>query len=170
MLRTLAPVMDHFRTLMFKIKDNKKELLVELAPNNSSSLLQNMVFFGLLSFLCLSFGIGFFFVGATMILPFAGLEVAVLLLAIYYNRRWINQKQTIKLDKLYVYFSEKGLVNRNIKVDRFHAKFVVEKNPKQTIYLVANNKKYKLGYFLREEEIEDIIFSLRSKITELNSI
>ena len=46
MLRTLAPVMDHFRTLMFKIKDNKKELLVELAPNNSSSLLQNMVFFG----------------------------------------------------------------------------------------------------------------------------
>ena len=155
---------------MFKIKDNKKELLVELAPNNSSSLLQNMVFFGLLSFLCLSFGIGFFFVGATMILPFAGLEVAVLLLAIYYNRRWINQKQTIKLDKLYVYFSEKGLINRNVKVDRFHAKFVVEKKPKQTIYLVANNKKYKLGYFLGEEEIEDIIFSLRSKITELNSI
>ena len=105
-----------------------------------------------------------------MILPFAGLEVTVLLLAIYYNRRWINQKQTIKLDKLYVYFSEKGLVNRNIKIDRFHAKFVIEKNPKQTIYLVANSKRYKLGYFLSDKEIEDIIFSLRSKITELNSI
>ena len=47
---------------------------------------------------------------------------------------------------------------------------LLKKTPNKQIYLVANNKKYKLGYFLSEEEIEDIILSLRSKITELNSI
>ena len=170
MLQILEQGKAHYYILMFKIKENKKELRIELSPNNSSSLSENLLFFGILSLLCIGFGIGFFFVGATMILPFAGVEVAVLLSAIYYNRRWISQKQIIKLDKLYVHFSEKGIVSRSMKVDRFHAKFLVEKSPKQSIYLVANRKKFKLGYFLNDDEIKDIILSLRSKITEFNSI
>ena len=55
-----------------------------------------------------------------------------------------------------MYFSGAGLVNRNIKVDRFHANLLLKKTQTND-HLVANNKKY-TRYFLSEEEIEDNFF------------
>jgi len=66
--------------LMFKAEIKGDSLSIDLAPNKSSSISENLVFFGFLSLICLTFGIGFFFIGATMILPFAGLEVLALIL------------------------------------------------------------------------------------------
>ena len=70
---------------MITKKDKNDELALTLIPNKSSSINENFIFFGFLSILCLTFGVGFFVLGATMILPFAGLEIIILILVLRAN-------------------------------------------------------------------------------------
>jgi len=152
--------------LMFKTEIKGNSLYINLMPNNSSSLNENFVFFGFLSLICLTFGIGFFFVGATMILPFAGLEVLALILILRINRNWLNQKQVICLDKLYVKIIKD---NKEMVFDRFLSKFLIEENnSKKSIYLKCNEEKIEIGSFLNEDEKKELIDVLKKKISNLN--
>ena len=140
---------------MFKVETKGDSLSIDLAPNKSSSINENLVFFGFLSLICLTFGIGFFFIGATMILPFAGLEVLALILILRINRKWLNQKQALHLDKLYVKIEKD---DKKMIFDRFLSKFLVEQNnSKKVLYLKSNNEKIEIGSFLNEEEKEELI-------------
>jgi len=151
---------------MFKAEIKGDSVSVDLAPNKSSSINENLVFFGFLSLVCLTFGIGFFFIGATMILPFAGLEVLALILIIRINRKWLNQKQVLYLDKLYVKIEKD---DKKMIFDRFLSKFFVEKNnSKKVIYLKSSNQKIEIGSFLNEEEKEELIDLLKKKVSDLN--
>tara|TARA_B100000073_G_C23694489_1_gene557788 strand:- start:275 stop:736 length:462 start_codon:yes stop_codon:yes gene_type:complete len=151
---------------MFKTEIKGNSLYINLTPNNSSSLNENFVFFGFLSLICLTFGIGFFFVGATMILPFAGLEVLALILILRINRNWLNQKQVICLDKLYVKIIKD---NKEMVFDRFLSKFLIEENnSKKSIYLKCNEEKIEIGSFLNEDEKKELIDVLKKKISNLN--
>ena len=151
---------------MFKAEIKGDSVSVDLAPNKSSSINENLVFFGFLSLVCLTFGIGFFFIGATMILPFAGLEVLALILIIRINRKWLNQKQVLYLDKLYVKIEKD---EKKMIFDRFLSKFFVEKNnSKKVIYLKSSNQKIEIGSFLNEEEKEELIDLLKKKVSDLN--
>ena len=152
--------------LMFKAEIKGDSVSVDLAPNKSSSINENLVFFGFLSLVCLTFGIGFFFIGATMILPFAGLEVLALILIIRINRKWLNQKQVLYLDKLYVKIEKD---DKKMIFDRFLSKFFIEKNnSKKVIYLKSSNQKIEIGSFLNEEEKEELIDLLKKKVSDLN--
>ena len=152
--------------LMFKTEIKGNSLYISLTPNNSSSLNENFVFFGFLSLICLTFGIGFFFVGATMILPFAGLEVLALILILRINRNWLNQKQVICLDKLYVKIIKD---NKEMVFDRFLSKFLIEENnSKKSIYLKCNEEKIEIGSFLNEDEKKELIDVLKKKVSNLN--
>lgn len=131
--------------------------------------MNNIIFFGLLGLLCITFGIGFFFVGAVMILPFAGLEIIALFLVLRINRSWVNQSQTLIIDKLYVYFGTSEQKEGLKKYDRFHSKFVIEEDQNKKIYLVYKKEKLPIGSFLNEEEVEDLIQCLKSKVQELNT-
>tara|TARA_S200000501_G_scaffold378969_1_gene445559 strand:+ start:4654 stop:5115 length:462 start_codon:yes stop_codon:yes gene_type:complete len=151
---------------MFKAEIKGDSLSIDLAPNKSSSINENLVFFGFLSLICLTFGIGFFFIGATMILPFAGLEVLALVLILRINRKWLNQKQVLHLDKLYVKIEKD---DKKMIFDRFLSKFLVEENnSKKVIYLKSSNKKIEIGPFLNEEEKEELINLLKKKVSDLN--
>tara|TARA_Y100000817_G_scaffold131731_1_gene103168 strand:+ start:83 stop:544 length:462 start_codon:yes stop_codon:yes gene_type:complete len=151
---------------MFKAEIKGDSVSVDLAPNKSSSINENLVFFGFLSLVCLTFGIGFFFIGATMILPFAGLEVLALILIIRINRKWLNQKQVLYLDKLYVKIEKD---DKKMIFDRFLSKFFIEKNnSKKVIYLKSSNQKIEIGSFLNEEEKEELIDLLKKKVSDLN--
>ena len=151
---------------MFKAETKGDSLSIDLAPNKSSSINENLVFFGFLSLVCLTFGIGFFFIGATMILPFAGLEVLALILIIRINRKWLNQKQALHLDKLYVKIEKD---DKKMIFDRFLSKFLVEQNnSKKVLYLKSNNEKIEIGSFLNEEEKEELINLLKKKVSDLN--
>ena len=151
---------------MFKVETKGDSLSIDLAPNKSSSINENLVFFGFLSLVCLTFGIGFFFIGATMILPFAGLEVLALILIIRINRKWLNQKQVLYLDKLYVKIEKD---DKKMIFDRFLSKFFIEKNnSKKVIYLKSSNQKIEIGSFLNEEEKEELIDLLKKKVSDLN--
>ena len=146
---------------MLKAKTKGDSLYIDLAPNKSSSINENLVFFGFLSLICLTFGIGFFFIGATMILPFAGLEVLALILILRANRKWLNQKQILYLDKLYVELEED---DKKITFDRFLSKFLIEENnSKKELFIKSNNQKIEIGSFLNQEEKEQLIELLKKK-------
>ena len=151
---------------MLKAKTKGDSLYIDLAPNKSSSINENLVFFGFLSLICLTFGIGFFFIGATMILPFAGLEVLALILILRANRKWLNQKQALYLDKLYVKLKED---DKKITFDRFLSKFLMEENnSKKELFIKSNNQKIEIGSFLNQEEKEQLIELLKKKVSDLN--
>ena len=151
---------------MLKAKTKGDSLYMDLAPNKSSSINENLVFFGFLSLICLTFGIGFFFIGATMILPFAGLEVLALILILRANRKWLNQKQALYLDKLYVELEED---DKKITFDRFLSKFLIEENnSKKELFIKSNNQKIEIGSFLNQEEKEQLIELLKKKVSDLN--
>ena len=151
---------------MIKKKITKNSLSLILTPNKSSTVNQNIIFFGFLSILCLTFAIGFFVLGATMILPFAGLEILVLFMVLKANRSWLNQSEKIYLDKLYVKL-EKGSDNQTF--DRFLSKFsVVDHKTKKKIFITNEKKKVEIGSFLNEEEIEELISLLKKKVRDLN--
>ena len=151
---------------MIKKKITKNTLSLTLTPNKSSTVQQNLIFFGFLSVLCLTFAIGFFVLGATMILPFAGLEIMLLFIILRVNRNWLNQSEKIYLDKLYVKL-EKG--KNDITFDRFLSKFsIVDHKTKKRIFITGNNQKVEIGSFLNEEEIEELIALLKKKVQDLN--
>ena len=147
-------------------KTNKDCLSLTLRPNKSSSINENFIFFGFLSILCLTFAIGFFILGATMILPFAGLEIIVLISVLKVNRDWLNQSEKIRLDKLYVKL-KKG--NKQITLDRFLSKFsVVDHKTKKRLFITSGDQKIEIGSFLNEEDKEKLISLLKKKVNELN--
>ena len=100
---------------MLKKTEKGDRIILKISPNNSSSVQQNIIFFGGLGLICLTFGIGFFVVGAPMILPFAGLEVIVLLIVLVINRSWTNQEEQLEIDPLFVFFKSKQTNNQTIK-------------------------------------------------------
>ena len=151
---------------MIKKRITKDALSLTLTPNKSSTVQQNLIFFGFLSVLCLTFAIGFFVLGATMILPFAGLEIMLLFIILRVNRNWLNQSEKIYLDKLYVKL-EKG--KNDITFDRFLSKFsIVDHKTKKRIFITGNNQKVEIGSFLNEEEVEELIVLLKKKVQDLN--
>ena len=151
---------------MIKKRITEDALSLTLTPNKSSTVKQNLIFFGFLSVLCLTFAIGFFVLGATMILPFAGLEIMLLFIILRVNRNWLNQSEKIYLDKLYVKL-EKG--KNDITFDRFLSKFsIVDHKTKKRVFITGNNQKVEIGSFLNEEEIEELITLLKQKVRDLN--
>ena len=92
--------------------------------------------------------------------------VLALILIIRINRKWLNQKQVLYLDKLYVKIEKD---DKKMIFDRFLSKFFIEKNnSKKVIYLKSSNQKIEIGSFLNEEEKEELIDLLKKKVSDLN--
>ena len=82
------------------------------------------------------------------------------------NRKWLNQKQALYLDKLYVEFEEG---DKKITFDRFLSKFLIEENnSKKELFIKSNNQKIEIGSFLNQEEKEQLIELLKKKVSDLN--
>ena len=151
---------------MLTTKNKNDKFYIELRPNKSSSLRQNVLFFGMLSLICITFGVGFFIVGAPLILPFAGLEILALVTIIKLNRDWSNQLQILAIDKLHVKITN----NKRKKIyDRFLSKFLIqEKNGAKVILLQSHKEQIEIGRFLTADEKDELIAILKRKVHELN--
>ena len=151
---------------MLTTRNKKDKFYIELRPNKSSSLRQNVLFFGMLSLICITFGVGFFIVGAPLILPFAGLEILALITIIKLNRDWSNQLQILAIDKLHVKITN----NKRKKIyDRFLSKFLIqEKNGAKVILLQSHKEQIEIGRFLTADEKDELIAILKRKVHELN--
>ena len=151
---------------MLTTKNKNDKFYIELRPNKSSSLRQNVLFFGMLSLICITFGVGFFIAGAPLILPFAGLEILALVTIIKLNRDWSNQLQILAIDKLHVKITN----NKRKKIyDRFLSKFLIqEKNGAKVILLQSRKEQIEIGRFLTADEKDELIAILKRKVHELN--
>ena len=117
---------------MVKIENNLEDNIyrILLRPNQSSDWKSSLIFILIIAFTCLSIGIGFALAGATMILPFAGLEILFVGICVYlvmkntYKQEVITlTKETLKITQISVFYNvflKKIIKNhQNIFLQRF---------------------------------------------------
>ena len=85
--------------------DDGYELFLKRNCSISPTLLAVIfIFLGVISIII---GIGFYFIGATLVLPFSFLEVFVLVAAYFYNAVHANDYELLRVDNKNVYFESK---------------------------------------------------------------
>ena len=83
--------------LIEKIKNSN--YLISLSPNSSLVGIYRIIFLASITFVCGGIAIIFYFVGASLILPFAGIELTVLFIAFYLSFKWSSKKEKIYISK-----------------------------------------------------------------------
>ena len=142
---------------------------VQITPNSSLNGSVRYFFLGSIIFICSIIGIGFFFVGGVLILPFAGLEIFLVLLAFSISFRWSSQKQIILLSQEQVEI-QKGYSKQLFtwKEFRTFTSFNVMKKGQEELELSFQSKGEKIiiGDFLNEDDKK----ILRDTISEIISV
>jgi uncharacterized membrane protein len=159
---------------MVKIETNSEEntYRILLRPNQSTDWKSSLIFILIIAFTCLTIGIGFAFAGATMILPFAGLEVIFVGICVYlvmkktYKQEVITlTKETLKIEK------GAGSIDQVWEYFRMWSYVSVERpdHPWYPAHIVVTSKgeRVPVGDFLTEDEKEDLVSNLERIIQEL---
>ena len=159
---------------MIKIQSNKEDNFhrILISPNQSISWKSGLVFILVIAFTCLSIGLGFAYVGATLILPFAGLEVIFVGICTYLVLNKTSQQEVITLskDKLII---EKGAYKLKKVWEYFRLwSYISVESPKPPWYpahivVTSKGETVPLGDFLNEQEKEELISSLENIIQDL---
>ncbi len=152
--------------------DANNSFQITLSPNNSLSWGGNLLFLFFVSFPILAIAITFAIAGAPIILPFAGLEILVVTIAIWYISKRNNRQEVIKLsfDKLII---EKGIKKPEIFKELIRQwSYVFIERPSHRWYplqivISSKGEKIPIGEFLTEEEKEELIEMLQSHIEDL---
>ncbi|MFL2693221.1 MAG: DUF2244 domain-containing protein [Gammaproteobacteria bacterium] len=159
---------------MVKIENNTEEntYRILLRPNQSTDWKTSIIFISIIAITCLAIGIGFAFAGATMILPFAGLEVIFVGVCVYlvmkktYKQEVITLTQeTLKIEK------GEGKIDQVWEYFRMWSFVSVERpqHPWYPAHIVVTSKgeRVPIGDFLNEDEKEELVSNLERIIQEL---
>ena len=159
---------------MIKIQSNKENNFhrILIRPNQSISWKSGLVFMLVIAFTCLSIGLGFAYVGATLILPFAGLEVIFVGICTYLVLNKTSQQEVITLskDKLII---EKGAYRLKKVWEYFRLwSYITVERPQHPWYpahivVTSKGERVPLGDFLNEQEKEELVSSLENIIQDL---
>lgn len=126
-----------------------------LKPNSSLNGRERYIFLLSISFVCILIAVVFFILGATLILPFAGLELSILFIAFYLNFKWSSEKEKIHISQELVVV-EKGRSNIEYKWEEFRTftSFQVTKDINEVLKLSFRSKgeDIEVGAFLNEED------------------
>ena len=159
---------------MIKIQSNKENNFhrILIKPNQSISWKSGLVFVLVIAFTCLSIGLDFAYVGATLILPFAGLEVIFVGICTYLVLNKTSQQEVITLskDKLII---EKGAYRLKKVWEYFRLwSYITVERPQHPWYpahivVTSKGERVPLGDFLTEQEKEELVSSLENIIQDL---
>ena len=159
---------------MIKIQSNKENNFhrILIKPNQSISWKSGLVFVLVIAFTCLSIGLGFAYVGATLILPFAGLEVIFVGICTYLVLNKTSQQEVITLskDKLII---EKGAYRLKKVWEYFRLwSYITVERPQHPWYpahivVTSKGERVPLGDFLTEQEKEELVSNLENIIQDL---
>ena len=159
---------------MIKIQSNKENNFhrILIRPNQSISWKSGLVFVLVIAFTCLSIGLGFAYVGATLILPFAGLEVIFVGICTYLVLNKTSQQEVITLskDKLII---EKGAYRLKKVWEYFRLwSYITVERPQHPWYpahivVTSKGERVPLGDFLNEQEKEELVSNLENIIQDL---
>lgn len=155
-------------------KVNDSDYLISLSPNSSLVGIYRIIFLVSITLVCGGIGVIFYFLGAALILPFAGLELSILFVAFYLSFKWSSKKEKIYISQDIVKV-ERGInkAEYSWKEFRTFTYFKIKKEKDKTIRLSFRSKGEDIfiGEFLNEDdkkilkdEITSIIESLNLKI------
>ena len=145
--------------------------LITLSPNSSLTGIYRIIFLASISFICVGIATVFYFFGAYLILPFAGIEIAILLIAFYLSFKWSSRKELIYISQEVVKI-EKGIHKAEYLWEEFRTftSFQIEKDANKSLKLSFRSKgdDVIVGDFLNEDDKNILINEIRNIIDELN--
>jgi|TARA_X000001036_G_scaffold114535_1_gene107570 uncharacterized membrane protein len=156
--------------LIEKIKNSN--YLISLSPNSSLVGVYRIIFLASITFVCGGIAITFYFVGASLILPFAGIELTVLFIAFYLSFKWSSKKEKIYISQETVKI-EKGTNKAEYLWEEFRTftSFQIKKEKDKTLRLSFKSKGQDVyfGDFLNEDDKNLLKDSIKDIIEELNA-
>ena len=156
--------------LIEKIKNSN--YLISLSPNSSLVGVYRIIFLASITFVCGGIAIIFYFVGASLILPFAGIELTVLFIAFYLSFKWSSKKEKIYISQETVKI-EKGTNKAEYLWEEFRTftSFQIKKEKDKTLRLSFKSKGQDVyfGDFLNEDDKNLLKDSIKDIIEELNA-
>ena len=156
--------------LIEKIKNSN--YLISLSPNSSLVGVYRVIFLASITFVCGGIAITFYFVGASLILPFAGIELTVLFIAFYLSFKWSSKKEKIYISQETVKI-EKGTNKAEYLWEEFRTftSFQIKKEKDKTLRLSFKSKGQDIyfGDFLNEDDKNLLKDSIKDIIEELNA-
>ena len=156
--------------LIEKIKNSN--YLISLSPNSSLVGVYRIIFLASITFVCGGIAITFYFVGASLILPFAGIDLTVLFIAFYLSFKWSSKKEKIYISQETVKI-EKGTNKAEYLWEEFRTftSFQIKKEKDKTLRLSFKSKGQDVyfGDFLNEDDKNLLKDSIKDIIEELNA-
>ena len=146
--------------------------LITLSPNSSLTGIYRIIFLASISFICVGIATVFYFFGAYLRLPFAGIEIAILLIAFYLSFKWSGRKELIYISQEVVKI-EKGIHKAEYLWEEFRTftSFQIAKDANKSLRLSFRSKgdDVIVGDFLNEDDKNILINEIRNIIDELNN-
>ena len=156
--------------LIEKIKNSN--YLISLSPNSSLVGVYRIIFLASITFVCGGIAITFYFFGASLILPFAGIELTVLFIAFYLSFKWSSKKEKIYISQETVKI-EKGTNKAEYLWEEFRTftSFQIKKEKDKTLRLCFKSKGQDVyfGDFLNEDDKNLLKDSIKDFIEEFNA-
>ena len=154
-------------------KGDNSNYVISLSPNSSLVGIYRVIFLASITLVCGGIATIFYFFGASLILPFAGLELTILFIAFYLSFRWSSKKEKIYISNEVVKI-EKGINKAEYLWEEFRTftSFQVKRNKDQSIRMSFRSKGEDVfvGDFLNEDDKILLKDSVTEIISELNQI
>ena len=154
-------------------KGDNSNYVISLSPNSSLVGIYRVIFLASITLVCGGIATIFYFFGASLILPFAGLELTILFIAFYLSFRWSSKKEKIYISNEVVKI-EKGINKAEYLWEEFRTftSFQVKRNKDQSIRMSFRSKGEDVfvGDFLNEDDKILLKDSVSEIIEELNRI
>ena len=153
-------------------KIESSNYLISLSPNSSLVGIYRVIFLASITLVCGGIAIIFYFLGAALILPFAGLELTILFVAFYLSFRWSSKKEKIYISQDIVRI-EKGIKKTEYSWEEFRTftSFQVKRNKDRSLRLSfrSKGKDVYVGDFLNEDDKDLLRQTISEIIEDLNS-
>jgi len=154
-------------------KGDNSNYVISLSPNSSLVGIYRVIFLASITLVCGGIATIFYFFGAALILPFAGLELTILFIAFYLSFRWSSKKEKIYISNELVKI-EKGINKAEYLWEEFRTftSFQVKRNKDQSIRMSFRSKGEDVfvGDFLNEDDKILLKDSVTEIIEELNRL
>ncbi len=140
-----------------------------LAPNCSISWRELLGFYLVSCLVALAVGLFFTLQGLWLVLPFSGLEMLALGVALYLTSRKVHRREVITLDHSRIRI-EKGIrqVIQSWEFDTTGTRLIDEQKgdryPRRKLVISAHGKKVEVGDFLDRLEKDELAFKLKDCI------
>tara|TARA_B100000767_G_scaffold66641_1_gene63024 strand:+ start:180 stop:674 length:495 start_codon:yes stop_codon:yes gene_type:complete len=150
-------------------KINEDKFLISIKPNSSLVGKYRIIFLLSISLVCGGIATAFYFFGATLILPFAGLELSILFIAFYLSFKWSSKREKVFISQELVTI-EKGRYQADYRWEEFRTftSFQVTKDINEVLKLSFRSKgeDIEVGAFLNEEDKH----KLKEEVSEIIKI